>query len=110
MLETTWFEIEGSQPSLIFLNEPPTRCNFEHVEINDFWLLNLFIYILLKSSPHRSHAVRKVPLYIKSLAQIIMNAHMVEGGLTHGDIACKLICFGSDGISTFQSVYTSVAT
>ena len=46
-----------------FLNEPSTRCNFKHVEINDFWLLNLFICILLKSSPHRSHAVREVPLY-----------------------------------------------
>ena len=27
---------------------------------------------------------------------------MSEGGLTREEIACKLICFGADGVSIFQ--------
>ena len=44
------------------------------------------------------------------LTHVIMNSLVVEGGLTHEEIACKLVCFGSDGVATFQSVHNGVAT
>ena len=35
------------------------------------------------------------------LTQVIMNPLIVEGGLSHEEIACKLVCFGFDGVATF---------
>ena len=44
------------------------------------------------------------------LIQVIMNSLIVEEGLSHEEIAYKFVCFGSDGVATFQGVYTGVAT
>jgi len=35
------------------------------------------------------------------LTNVIMHALIDEGGLTHDEIASKLICFDADGVSTF---------
>ena len=35
------------------------------------------------------------------LTSVIMYALLDEGGLSHEEIASKLICFGTDGVSTF---------
>jgi hypothetical protein len=39
-----------------------------------------------------------------------MLALIHEGNLTREEIACKLICFGADGVSTFQGYKTGVTT
>lgn len=39
---------------------------------------------------------------------VIMHALMCEGGLTKSEIASKLVCFGSDGVSTFQGARNGV--
>ena len=44
------------------------------------------------------------------LTKVIINPFIVERGLSHEEIACKLVCFGSDGVATFQGVYIGVAT
>jgi hypothetical protein len=35
---------------------------------------------------------------------------LCEGGLSHEQIASKLVCFGADGVSTFQGAKTGVTT
>jgi len=42
------------------------------------------------------------------LSEIIMHALIEEGGLTREDIARKLVCFGADGVNTFQGSRTCV--
>jgi len=40
---------------------------------------------------------------VNNLTSVIMHVLLEEGGLNHEDIASKLICFGVDGVNTFQS-------
>jgi len=44
------------------------------------------------------------------LIDLIMNALMMEGGLTREEIARKLVYIGADGMSTFQGPRTGVTT
>jgi hypothetical protein len=44
------------------------------------------------------------------LTSVIMHALLGEGGLTHEEIASKLVCFGADGVSTFQGSKSGVTT
>lgn len=41
---------------------------------------------------------------------VIMDALIGGGGLSHEEIACKLVCFGVDGVTTFQGQRTGVTT
>jgi len=42
------------------------------------------------------------------LTSMIMHALMAEGGLTEFEIASKVVCFGTDGVSTFQRAKNGV--
>jgi hypothetical protein len=42
------------------------------------------------------------------LTNVIMHVLLCEGGLSREQIASKLVCFGADGISTFQGAKTGV--
>jgi len=44
------------------------------------------------------------------LTEVIMHALMAEGGLTREQIARKLVCFGTDGVSKFQGSRSGVTT
>jgi hypothetical protein len=44
------------------------------------------------------------------LTNVIMHALLDEGGLSCEEIASKLVCFGGDGVSTFQGTKTGVTT
>jgi hypothetical protein len=44
------------------------------------------------------------------LTSVIMHALLDEGGLSREEIASKLVCFGADGVSTFQGSKTGVTT
>jgi hypothetical protein len=44
------------------------------------------------------------------LTSVIMHVLLVEGGLSREEIASKLVCFGADGVSTFQGSKTGVTT
>jgi len=43
-----------------------------------------------------------------NLTFVIMHALLEEGGLSHEELASKLVCFGADGVSTFQGPKTSI--
>jgi hypothetical protein len=42
------------------------------------------------------------------LTNIIMHALLYEGRLAREKIASKLVCFGADGVSTFQGAKTGL--
>jgi hypothetical protein len=44
------------------------------------------------------------------LTSVIMRALLGEGGLSYEEIASKLVCFGVDGVSTFQGSKMGVTT
>jgi hypothetical protein len=44
------------------------------------------------------------------LTNVIMYVLLGEGGLSHEEIASKLVCFRADGVSTFQGTKTGVTT
>jgi len=44
------------------------------------------------------------------LTRVIMHALIDEGGLSHEEIASKLVCFRADGINMFQGSKSSVST
>jgi hypothetical protein len=44
------------------------------------------------------------------LTNVIMHALLGEGGLSREEIASKLVCFGADGVSTFQGTKMGVTT
>jgi hypothetical protein len=44
------------------------------------------------------------------LTNVIMHALLSKGGLAREEIASKLVCFGADGVSTFQGPKTGVTT
>ncbi len=44
------------------------------------------------------------------LTNVIMDALVDEGGLTREEIASKVVCFGADGVSTFQGAKNGVTT
>lgn len=44
------------------------------------------------------------------LADVIMHALLGEGGLSCEEIASQLVCFGADGVSTFQGTKAGVTT
>ena len=47
---------------------------------------------------------------VDNLTNAIMLSLMGEGGLSAEDISSKLVCFGADGVSTFQGVKKGVTT
>ena len=72
-----------------------------HVHIMEGW----------ERLPHLLHISYISELGIDNhLTERIMLALMREGSLTREEIACKLVCFGADGVSTFQGHKTSVTT
>jgi hypothetical protein len=61
--------------------------------------------------PHLLHILYvSEPGTVDHLIEHIMLALMREGNLTREEIACKLVCFGADGMSTFQGYKTGVTT
>jgi hypothetical protein len=44
------------------------------------------------------------------LINVIMHVLLSEGGLAREEIACKLVCFKADGVSTFQGPKTGITT
>ena len=64
-----------------------------------------------KKMPYLFYLSRVFDVGIAShLTTIIMDALINEGGLTVDDIAGKEVCFGADGVSTFQWHKTRVTT
>ena len=47
---------------------------------------------------------------VDHLTSVIIHSLMGEGGLSRSELASKLLCFGSDNVSTFQGSKTGVST
>jgi hypothetical protein len=72
-----------------------------HVHIMEGW----------ERVPHLLHiSYVSEPGIADHLTERIMLALMGEGNPTREEIACKLVCFGVDGVSTFQGHKTGVTT
>jgi len=41
---------------------------------------------------------------VDSLILLIMNSLMTQGGLQEEDLTSRLVCFGVDGVRTFQGI------
>jgi hypothetical protein len=72
-----------------------------HVHVMEGWeRVPHLLHILYVSEPGTTN----------HLTERIMLALINEGGLTREEIASKLVCFGADGVSTFQGYKSGVTT
>jgi hypothetical protein len=71
-----------------------------HVYVMSFWSRQAHMLALLKMEPDGATA--------DSLTKLLIGALTVQGDLSAEEIASKLLCFGADGVATFQGTRNGV--
>jgi hypothetical protein len=72
-----------------------------HVYVMSFWSRQAHMLALLKMEPDGATA--------DSLTKLLVGALTVQGDLTVEEVASKLLCFGADGVATFQGTRNGVS-